>query len=138
MIATLALFNLQRMSTAAQGAQTWEADLLESSSASWHKIAAHFGSSQASDHVVESFNNTIRIETPLKLDFSSKDQLDGVIGIQIESNEHSQALISTEYDESRLQLLLEGKTLPNGTSLPFRSRQGFKTNQFSHFREETE
>lgn len=124
MISTLALFNVQRMSNAAQGAQTWEADLLASSSACWHKIASQLASRENSDHVVESFENTIRIEAPLKLDFSAKDHVEGVIGIQLESKEHSQAFISTEYDESRLQLLFGGKTLPNGTSFPLQIRNG--------------
>lgn len=124
LIATLALFNLQRISNAAQGAQTWEADLLAFSSASWHKIATQFAASQSSDRVVESFDNTIRIEAPQKLDFSTKDQVEGVIGVRLESKNHSQALVSSEYDESRLQLLLEGKTLPTGTSLPLRIRDG--------------
>lgn len=124
MIENLASFNLQRISNSAQGAQTWEADLLASSFASWHKVATQLASQQTLDRVVESFDNTIRIEAPLKLDFSTKDQVEGVIGIQLESKKHSQVFVSSEYDESRLQLLLGGKTLPNGTSLPLQIRDG--------------
>jgi hypothetical protein len=124
MIETLASFNLQRISNAAQGAQTWEADLLASSSTSWYKVATQFASEQTLDRVVKSFDNTIRIEAPLKLDFSTKDQVEGVIGIQLESTKHSQAFVSSEYDESRLQLLFGGKMLPNGTSLPLQIWDG--------------
>ncbi|MFN8741701.1 MAG: hypothetical protein ACK5YR_17375 [Pirellula sp.] len=119
MITELALFNQQLITDAAQGAQTWEADLLTSSSRSWQKISTRLRPEQSDGGVAESFNNSIRIDAPLKLDFSTQDQIEGVIGLQLESNDNTVATITSEYNDTHLQLQLGGKILASGASLPF-------------------
>jgi hypothetical protein len=124
LITALGCFHLKRITDAAHGAQTWEADLLALSSASWHKIATQLAPQRNFNGIADSFSNSIRIDAPLKLDFSSKDKVDGVIGLQLDSAEHTQATITSEYDESRLQLDVGGKTLAKGASLPLEIQDG--------------
>jgi hypothetical protein len=118
-VAELALFNQQQIANAAQGAQTWEADLLASSSLAWHKIATRLRPQQNGGSFADNFNNSIRIDAPLKLDFSSQDQIDGVIGLQLESNDPAAATITSEYNDTHLQLEVGGRILAKGASQPF-------------------
>ena len=123
-VSELALFNQQRIADAALGAQTWEADLLASSSLSWNKVATRLTPQQQDGGVVDVFYNAIRIDAPINLDFSTQEKIEGVIGLQFESTDHAVAVITSEHNDADLNLQIGGRTLARGASLPFEIHGG--------------